>query len=47
MNGTDEMETPATDAEVIGAIEAEEAAPAAGSGSFAAVSQAEFDGMKG
>ncbi len=47
MNGTDEMETPATDAEVIGAIEAEEAAPTAGSASFAAVSQTEFDQVKG
>ena len=47
MNGTDEMETPATDAEVMGAIEAEESAPAASSADVATVSQAEFDGMKG
>ena len=47
MNGTDEMETPATDAEVIGAMEAEEGAPAAGSAGIATVSQAEFDQVKG
>ena len=46
MNGTDEMETPATDAEVIGAIEAEEAAPAAGGADVAAVSGTEFEQVK-
>lgn len=46
MNGPDEMETPATDAEVIGAIEAEEAAPAGGSADTATVSLAEFDQVK-
>ena len=47
MNGTDEMETPATDAEVMGAVEAEEAAPSASSANVATISQAEFDGVKG
>ena len=47
MNGTDEMETPATDAEVMGAVEAEESAPAASSANVATVSQAEFDQVKG
>src|ERR1700712_5726123 len=47
MNGTDEMETPATDAEVMGAIEAEESAPAASSADVATVSLAEFDMVKG
>jgi molecular chaperone GrpE len=46
MNGTDEMETPATDAEVMGAVEAEEGAPTAGSAEVATVTLAEFDLMK-
>ena len=47
MNGTDEMETPATDAEVMAAVEAEESAPAASSANVATISQAEFDQVKG
>ena len=47
MNGTDEMETPATDAEILGAVEAEESAPATSSANVATVSQAEFDQVKG
>ena len=48
MNGTDEMmEQPATDAEVVGAIEAEEGAPPAGTSNVAAASQAEYDQIKG
>ena len=47
MNGTDEMETPATDAEVISAVEAEEGVPAASSADAGTISQAEFDGIKG
>ena len=47
MNGTDEMETPATDAEILGAVEAEESAPATSSANVATVSQAEFDQIKG
>jgi molecular chaperone GrpE len=47
MNGTDEMETPATDAEVMGAVEAEESAPAASGGNVPTISQAELDQVKG
>lgn len=47
MSGTDEMETPATDAEVMGAVESEEGVPAASSASVATISQAEFDQVKG
>ena len=39
MNGTEEMEAPATDAEVMGAVEAEESAPAASSADPGGVSQ--------
>ncbi len=47
MNGTDEvMESAATDAEVMGAVEAEENAPAA-SAALGAVTQAEYDQVKG
>lgn len=49
MNGSEEMmESSATDAEIVGAVEAEEAAPAASVAAAAAggVSQAEFDGIK-
>lgn len=48
MNGTDEtLESPATDAEVMGAVEAEEGAPAASSANAATVSQTEYEQMKG
>ena len=48
MNGADEMmEAPATDAEVPGAVEAEEGAPAASAANVASVSQAEYDQVKG
>ena len=47
MNGTDEMmQDPATDAEVVGAVQAEEAAPAASAADVGAVSQVEYDGVK-
>lgn len=46
MNGTDEMMDPATDAEVIGAVQAEEGVSAAGNADTGAVPQAEFDGVK-
>ena len=48
MNGADEvMDGPATDAEVLGAVEAEESAPAASAGAGAGVSQAEYEQVKG
>lgn len=47
MNGSEEMmESPATDAEVLGAVEAEEGAPAASAATVASVPQAEYDAMK-
>ncbi len=47
MNGTDEMmQDPATDAEVVGAVQAEEGVPAASAVDAGAVSQAEYDGLK-
>ncbi len=48
MNGTEEMmDAPGTDAEVVGAVQAEEAAPAASTANVGTVSQAEFDQVKG
>ncbi len=48
MNGTDEtLESPATDAEVMGAVEAEEVAPASSMANAAMVSQTEYEQMKG
>lgn len=48
MNGSEEMmESPATDAEVMSAVEAEETVPAASGTDAGAVSQAEYDQIKG
>lgn len=48
MNGTDEMkDAPATDAEMMSALEADENPPAASGGSVASVSQTEFDQVRG
>lgn len=47
MNGTEEMmQDPATDAEVIGAVQAEEGVPAASGADAGAVSQVEYDQVK-
>ncbi|MGI4852697.1 MAG: nucleotide exchange factor GrpE [Janthinobacterium lividum] len=47
MNGSEEMmESPATDAEVLGAVEAEEGAPVASGTALASVPRAEYDAMK-
>lgn len=46
MNGTDEMMDPATDAEVVSAVQAEEGVPAASAADAGAVSQTEFDQVK-
>lgn len=46
MNGTDEIMDPATDAEVISAVQAEEGIPAASGADAGAVSQVDYDQVK-